>query len=473
MTWDATAIAVATKALGEVECNMNYGAVSASDSITIGFFQWYGTRAANLLFQIQASASSDFTSYCPSTVVSDMAAHSATDTWWNYRHVTSTEIRELYTLLTQPAVITIQDNQAATDLGAYIQAGQAWGLDKDNETEAMEFFCNIYNQSPKAAMEICGVIPAQCTLDDIYSATLNNWIGQSYKTRYDRAYGYIKAQDTSGVSTNSGTPPDPNGTPNGSGTGLGVGADVGSTDSQGSTTTGIAGSVLTKYGNSYLMYPKTGNPLVVIKSSAENHVIPNDSNSGATYVTTPTGSSTPTPPATTPPVHVASGGQTGTASAAATAIINWERSKLGAYAYSQNQGRQNPPVSGFCDCSSLQAYAFQTFANVNLGGIYVGAQWPNGQFVSNDLNAIEAMTGLQPGDLIFFRWHPTTSDSVATGGIYGYDHVGIFTGSTLISQKGHNTGYPNDYGPTEEPWNYQLEYVRSTGGAVLVKRFLT
>jgi cell wall-associated NlpC family hydrolase len=468
MTWDGTAIAVATKAIGEVECNMNYGAVSTSDSITIGIFQWYGTRAANLLFQIQSGASASFTAHCPSTISADMSSHPATDSWWNYRHVTSAEVRGLYDLLTQTDVIAIQDAQASTDLAAYIVAGQNWGLDKDNETEAMEFFCNIYNQSPKAAMEICGVIPAQCSLHDIYAATLNNWIGQSYKTRYDRAYNYVLNQDTAGVTVNAGNPPDPNGTPNGATNGINPSGDSNGVNDQGVQTTGLAGTVITPYGGSFVAYPPKGNKVLLLKSSADNHFIPSDSNSGAAYTNPVT--SVPTP---IPPVHTAPGGQTGTASAAATAIINWERSKLGVYAYSQAAGRQNPTVSGFCDCSSLQAYAFQTYANVDLGGIYVGAQWPNGQLISTDISAIRAETGLQPGDLIFFRWHPTTVNSVATGGIHGYDHVGIYTGSTLISQKGHNTGYPNDYGPTEEPWTYQIDYVISNGGACRVNRYLT
>ena len=49
MSWGSGDMMVLIRCIGTVESDMNYGVVFLQDPITIGFMQWYGTRAGKIL----------------------------------------------------------------------------------------------------------------------------------------------------------------------------------------------------------------------------------------------------------------------------------------------------------------------------------------------------------------------------------------------------------------------------------------
>lgn len=456
MTWDATAYQVTIKAIGTVESNMNYGASSVSDPITIGILQWYGTRAANLLFEVQSSEPSIFSVQCPSTIQSAMSSHSATDTWWNRRTLTKEERAGLFNLLTNPAVIAIQDSQMQSDIDDYLAAADAWGIDKDTETEAAEFFCTVYNQSPRAASQICAILPAKCTLSDIYHAALNNSIVGTYRNRQDTAYNIVKTQDTSGVGSIPTVPP-PSTSDGGDGNEASPQpSEPTNVGSQGQTVQGDA-LYITDRGHLRILHRRNGRSPQSFYKSGGVYLASADSTVGSTYPSNDT-TTIPTPPPTaTPPINTDPGGPV---SGAAAAIIAWCRSKIHAYSYSQGPGRLNPEKSGYCDCSGFLVYAFQHAGNISLGGTYTGNLWNKGTLIYDSSSSAPAESLLNPGDLIFIRF---------TGSVRGnspFDHVEMYTDTHTRISMGHTPG------PDEFAWDVDINDALAHGGRVRITRHI-
>lgn len=437
MTWDTTAEQVTIKALGTVEASMNYGATNPTDPISIGLFQWYGTRAANLLFEIQSSDPTDFSAYCPATISSAMGSHPATDSYWNTRYLSNTERSGLYDLLTQPSVVTIQDNQIVTDLADYVAAFQSAGGDKDANTETLEMFCVAYNQSPVQALADLSNAGADASMHTLYLTILNDPILGQYQNRYNEAYTIILAQDTSGVgSIGSSVAPT-----QGNGSGSTGGSGTGSSSSQGTNTTSAVGQL------SFYTSPR--------RMTLQNK------NAHTTYV--PIGKRTwgiandaTLPPPAPTPTEGGTGGST-PSPGAADAIIAWENSVIGDYTYSQGSGRLNPVASGHTDCSGFQYYAFLTYGGINIG-TWTGQQITKGTLISTNPAFIEDISNLQKADLVFIRWGP---DSPST-----YDHVESFDGGTNRISMGTTPG-PDTY-----PWSTDLTTAVAAGGSLMLRRYL-
>lgn len=390
MVWDSTAQQVAIHAIGAVEASMDYGAVNPADPISIGIFQWYGTRAAELLFNIQANNSSTFAGVS-STVTSDMSAHSSSDTWWNTRFVTAAEISTLAPMLRQN--VAIQSTMAATDLETYRQAGQSAGLDADTNSETMEFFVNMYNQSPNAAFQVLGQVGGGASLSEIYNACLNNSTLGNYKSRYQQAYTIIVNQDTSGVGDPTGNPP--TGTPP---------PTSGNPTGNVQPTTNII-FIESRSHKLYAHY-KDGHVHQFLSTGANTWTAGNDLSLGG---------GPPTPPINPPPD-----------STKATAVVQWMIDHLGQFAYSQGPCRISPGLPcGYTDCSGCVREAYKAAAGMIIG-TWTGDEYQNGTVVGTTLDYAMG-SGPQDGDLIFLKWPNNPNGKV-------YDHVEMFS----ITQKGPN-----------------------------------
>lgn len=447
MTWDATAYLVTVKAIGTVESNGDYGAINPSDAITLGFGQWYGVRAAQLLFTIQAEEATLFTTYCPSTIVTAMSSHPASDAWWNSRHVTREETAGLRNLLTRAPIKTIQNDKLADDIYGYLSVAVAWGLDIDSQTKTVEFFCTVYHQSPRAASQIVNNLPANASLDAIYQATLNNDIVGDYRIRQDTVYTIIDTQDTSGLALpTDDVEVDDTTIPDG-----GDGGDGGT----GGNRRRSKELYMVDRGKVRVLYHKDGSTTTFIKSGA--HYIPADSSSGIKYTdpnpdpdptTNNGGDDGETPPVTTNPAL-----PKGTAAD----IIAFARSKLLDFNYSQGPGRMTPEISGYTDCSAFLVYAFQKGGNVSLGGTYTGNLCTRGRLVKDGAPTEAEMN---PGDLIFLRWGSTVRANSP------FDHVEMYCGGGTRISMGRTPG------PTEAAWNADINAAVGNGGRVQIRRYL-
>ena len=415
MTWDDTAKKVAIHAIGAVEASMDYGAVNPVDPISIGLFQWYGTRAADLLFQIQSGNPSTFTGVS-ATITTDMSAHPATDTWWNNRYVSAAEIATLAPMLRQN--VAIQSTLAGNDLETYRQAGESAGLNADTNSETMEFFVNMYNQGPRYAFQVLGQVGGDATLEQIYNACLNHPVLGVYKSRYKTAYDIIVAQDTTGVGDPTGNPPPPDPNPPG-------GDPTGNTQ----PTTDI--QYVESRADSLYVHHKDGHVSLLAPTGRSQWTPAKDSSLGGG------------PPVTTPPSAPPDPTKAG-------AVVQWMIDHLGDFAYSQGPCRISPGLPcGYSDCSGTVREAYRVGAGIIIG-TWTGDEYLNGTMVGNTLDYAMG-SGPQDGDLIFLKW-PGNSGKV-------YDHVEMFS----ITQKGPNGeeilshGGPGN-GPVWQHRSYDFSY---------------
>lgn len=429
MAWGTTEYQYTIHALGAVESGMDYGATNPNDAITVGLIQWYGTRAANLLDTMRSTNPSDWISTGGmATLDADLTAHASTDaSFWTNRHLTLSERQNLHTILTASGNVTVQDTQASTDIDAYLSVFTSLGGDQTTHPETAAFFCNIYNRNPSAARRIIGNCGPTSSLDRIYTFTINDTTERAYTSRYSQAKTIIAAHDTTGVG--------------GGGTGGSPGEGNGGGGSNGGVPPGKAAYV-TRRGNQLYLLNKDGTRQTFTQVKEDYWLASQDATAGSTP---PGGGSGGPPPGT-----------------ALADILTWLNANLNAFAYSQDGGRLNPPVSGYTDCSGLLYYAFLTYADMDIG-TWTGTQSGNatplppdrGTVITSDSTVAVDGTTVHVGDLVFYRWYSPT-DPVT------YDHVAIYIGSDQVISHGGP-----DNGPDIESHSGNV----GAAMAVLVKRY--
>lgn len=395
MTYDATAQTLAIKVIGSVESNLNYSSINYNDPITVGFIQWYGTRAAALLDRIRAENSASW-SGVPTSLTTDLTSHASSDDgFWSTRYLNHAEGAAVAVVLNNNKAI--QNNQAIADLAAYLTAAHAAGMDENANTPAVLFFFVMYNQSPRRALAVIAGSGPDASIDRLLAAALNESVLGQYKTRYNTAYNIITSGDTSGIDTTPGTVPATNdgGDPGKSG---GVISAVG------------ANSYVSVVGNNLHIRLTSGGTVVCYPIGPDRFT---PANSGGVGSPVPALPANPTP--TTP------GGGTATQAA----LVTFVTSLVGRYAYSQGATRLTPEKNLYTDCSGLMYYVFQHVAGINIG-TFTGNQYTNGVDVEHGSGSVD-QSKLQPGDCIYFDW---------TGGRDTVDHVEMWIGSGNICGHG-------------------------------------
>lgn len=411
--WDATAIKVATKSIGQVESLMRYDAINATDPITVGIFQWFGTRAAAILARMRDENPSQWTGIAAS-LVSSMTAHTSTDTFWNTRYLTQAEIVSIQPVLL--ANVVIQDNQASIDLDAYKNVAISQGMDENSNTNAVIFFCNMYNQSPREALRVVANAGPDSNLDRLFAYCLNNTVLGRYRSRYQEAYSIIVAQDTSGVGAG------------GSGTSSPTPGDGG-----GSTRPTTDIRYIQRVGDQHVIKFKDGHDLFCIPNGSGIWVPQTDNSVGA---------SVPNPADGAPPSGVQA------------LMRQWMIDHTDVYAYSQGASRLTPDTNMSTDCSGLVYWVYKAIANKYIG-TWTGNQITYGTLITTSKTTAIAETGLAIGDLIFYRW---SSESPNT-----YDHVDMYIGGGQVS--GHG-------GPDAGPDVMTMSGRISAADSIMVRRYV-
>jgi hypothetical protein len=417
MTWDATAIKVATKSIGQVESGMKYDATNPTDPITVGIFQWFGTRAANILMRMRDENPADW-SGVGAALVSDLTTYSETNSFWNTRYMTKAEAVSVKPVLLNN--VDIQDNQAFIDLEIYKDVAVNQGMDEDTNTNAVIFFCNMYNQSPREALRVLANAGVNSSLDRIYAYCLNNPVLGQYRSRYKEAYDIIVAQDITGVGDGgSGDPDSP-------------GGDSGSSR----PTTDIA--YVSSVGDSLHIKYKDTHTLTAVPDGHGNWVPQADNSLGSD-----TPSDVDGPP------------NTGDIQAD---MRQWLIDHNDDYAYSQGPSRLTPDKNMYTDCSGLLYWVFKLIANVYIG-TWTGDQYNRGTLVTKSATVAKDETTLAVGDLVFYRW---SSGSPST-----YDHVAMYIGSNEIESHGGP-----DPGPDLQSHDGAIDSAIGGGGSIMVRRYV-
>lgn len=432
MTWDNAAKNLTAKVITRVESGLRYDAINYRDPITVGAFQWYGTRAAAVLRRMRTENAAAWTGVA-ATINSALDSHSDSDSWWNGRYLSTSEGNSLKPVLFNNKAI--QHNQALIDFEAYKNAYVRYGGNADANTQAMIFWMTMWHQSPVNAATVLRNAGATANIDRLYSYCINNSVFDGHISRYSEARTLIKAGDSSGINlfgAGSGTPDpiDP----------LDPGGDA--TPAEGQVIQANL-NYIRKHGNELQLVMNDGSVLIAYPRQANYWAFKSEKVTG--YPLQPG----EIPPADdTPPV---------TGTTPGDKALAWMMANQGRWAYGQGPGRLDPFTSGYGDCSSITYLAYKQAANI-LIGTYTTPQSSFGTLITNDRESIRNGVGMLPGDLIFYRSSSSSNPNP-------WDHVEMYTGNALkqtIGQAGSK-----DPGPTLSAMNTYLNWANL---AVMARR---
>ena len=429
--WDNAAKNLTAKVITMVESGLKYDAINYRDPITVGAFQWYGTRAAAVLRRMRTENPSSWVGVA-STLNSALDAHSNDDRWWTSRYLTTTEGNSIKPVLVNN--VAIQHSQALADFEGYKNAYVNQGGDANGNTQAMIFWFTMWHQTPSRALNVLRSAGINATIDRLYTFCMNEPTFSQYRTRYTEARNIIKAGDSSGidlfsVGSYTPTPVDPD-EPVG---------DAGPDGDGPTITTSL--NYIRKHGNNLHLVMNDGKTFTAY---------PVQSNHWSLKVTEVSG--VPTDPSTVPITGDTTPPPAG--DNPGTKALAWMMSNVERWGYGQGPGRLNPFVSGYGDCSSMTYLAYFQTSGMKIG-TYTTPQSSFGKLITTDREQIRAGIGLLPGDLIFYR------NYVRAG--WPYNHVEMYTGNANRETVGH----PSGTGPSIHPMNKFLDWGRL---AVMARR---
>ena len=197
MSWGSGDMMVLIRCIGTVESDMNYGVVFLQDPITIGFMQWYGTRAGKILEKIKPAVGSAIWAKMPTRIASRVGRIPGSDSSWNSFWVRREEVPGIKAVMTSAQAKAVQNKQAVDDMEAYHQQALKRGLDRAKNPKVFIFWCTIFHQYPVGADRVIKAVGPNASLQAMYNNTIHQpWL-RKYKSRYDKAMAIINKYDTS------------------------------------------------------------------------------------------------------------------------------------------------------------------------------------------------------------------------------------------------------------------------------------
>ena len=179
-----------------------YTSVNANDNgaVSVGKVQWHGDRALNLLKKIIQKIGE---SEAGRILGNDLQREIKTASSWQARTVTAAEKLKLSSLLGTQAGRSVQDEQAAEDVTAYVEHGLKIGI---VDPQSLVYFADLENQGGAGASKRVGNAAAQragspgkVTLAIIHAAALADSVMGKYSERrgtvYQKAAQLFKAEN--------------------------------------------------------------------------------------------------------------------------------------------------------------------------------------------------------------------------------------------------------------------------------------
>jgi len=174
----------------------SYGSVNKNDNgaLSVGWIQWHGNRALNLLKDIVAANPSQ-----AKNILGDALYNEITNsTSWSTRILTDSEKSAISALLQTDEGRSAQDALASKDISAYIYRSMGYGV---TSPSALVYLAELENQCGAggakrviaAAAELAGGNYGAITLDAAHRAALADSVaGKSeFVTRRNKVYNYV------------------------------------------------------------------------------------------------------------------------------------------------------------------------------------------------------------------------------------------------------------------------------------------
>lgn len=398
--------------IGEVESGWDWTGVYRADPITLGMMQNYGLRARNLLALCKEGDSAGYETFAASApqLAADVDNHPDDYNWWTSRYVTDTEAVAWQTMATRDENHVIQQQLWYDDFAGYWDLLGTWGFNGNSNPQTMIYAMSMYHQSPRECQRVIQSCGANATLSTLHATCLNNAILGIYTNRYNTVYGRLSSWD------GESAPPDF--------------GQVNVDDSAGGNPGGTPrpqssiSRVELRNGQIILYGVEGYSSGLVCYLAGPNIWIPATQVAGEEN-----------------PDDVTGGGDTKDGAA----IIEYGRSKLGQWYYSNGAGRLDPESSGVTDCSGFVYWCYYHIAGINLmidGAAYTGTLSQNGEEIWRGTSAHDMpWDSMQAADIILMTGDPSLLWNFA-----GYwCHVELYTGegTSII-------GCPSGAVPTEK-----------------------
>lgn len=395
--------------IGTVESNCDWGACNYMDAITMGMLQWYGARARNLLERGRIADSDGWSTFSEAapTLASQVQANNIN---WATRYLSTAEGNAWKTWAQRDENHAFQEAQWEADWNGYQSTMTNFGFPANNVKERIMWAC-AYHQSPAQAQRVLASCSATAKLELIYTTILADSVLGKYRNRYTTAYNLLKTWDGTSAPPDFGQTSKPSNKPGGDQPGI--------EGNPGST------AWIQLQGDNLIYY--SGNATAIfVKSSAQTWIYKTSQS------TEPGGGQT------------GGGSSSGSSSEDAARVVEWLRSRINKYAYSQGAGRLDPDSSGYGDCSSVCWRAYMDTLGIDVG-TWTGAMKDKGTRVcsSSDTNISDAIAKAHAADLLLLDWGGYTQ---------AFDHVEIFTGDNkdeTLSHGGPGNG-PNLFSASGE-----------------------
>lgn len=172
----------------------SYGSVNKDDNgaLSVGWIQWHGNRALNLLKDIVAANPSQAKNILGNALYNEIT----TSTSWSTRTLTDGEKTAISALLVTSEGKRAQDNLASADISAYIYRSMGYGI---TSPSALVYLAELENQCGaggakrviNAAANLVGGDYGAITLDAAHRAALADSVSGKYETRRNKVYNYV------------------------------------------------------------------------------------------------------------------------------------------------------------------------------------------------------------------------------------------------------------------------------------------
>ena len=174
----------------------SYGSVNANDNgaLSVGWIQWHGNRALNLLKDIVAANPSQARNILGEALYNEIT----TSTSWSTRTLTGNEKTAISALLKTDEGRSAQDALASKDISAYIYRSMGYGV---TSPSALVYFAELENQCGAggakrviaAAANLVGGDYGAITLDAAHRAALADSVAgkTEFVNRRNKVYNYV------------------------------------------------------------------------------------------------------------------------------------------------------------------------------------------------------------------------------------------------------------------------------------------
>lgn len=171
----------------------HYDSVRPDDngSLSIGLFQWHGSRAHALLKTIRDANPAQAQTILSGTAIYAELSQAAST--YDTKILTSYEASKVEQLIGSKEGRIAQDNLKAIDIQSYIDIGRSRGI---SDEQALIYYADLENQGPKGAKRITESLTGAgktVNLENIHAAALvDSALGGSHSKRRNRTYEKAK-----------------------------------------------------------------------------------------------------------------------------------------------------------------------------------------------------------------------------------------------------------------------------------------